>query len=94
MDSWWFTIFAASGVIFAAVYLLWMYERVVFGVVKNDKLNTELTDLNTREFIVLIPLLIFIVWIGIYPNTFLGLTENSVNHILQAVSSYSTNFFN
>ena len=94
LDSWWFTIFAASGVIFAAVYLLWMYERVVFGVVKNDKLNTELTDLNTREFIVLIPLLIFIVWIGIYPNTFLGLTENSVNHILQAVSSYSTNFFN
>ena len=37
LNSWWFTVFAASGVIFAAVYLLWMYQRVVFGEVKNPK---------------------------------------------------------
>jgi len=94
LGSTWFTIFAASGIIFAAVYLLWMYERVVFGVIKNDKLSSELTDLNTREFIVLIPILIFIVWIGIYPSTFLSLTETSSNKILEVVSTYTINFLN
>ena len=52
LNSWWFTVFAASGVIFAAVYLLWMYQRVVFGEVKNPKLNS-LTDMNFREILVM-----------------------------------------
>jgi NADH-quinone oxidoreductase subunit M len=89
LDSWWFTAFAASGVIFAAVYLLWMYQRVVFGEVKNPELTHHLTDLTSREYVVLIPILIFIVWIGIYPSTFLKLTEVSTNSILQQISSYT-----
>lgn len=89
LNSWWFTIFAATGVIFAAVYLLWMYQRVVFGEVKNDELKHELTDMNTHEMIVLVPILIFIVWIGVYPNTFLKLTESSTQSILQQVGTYS-----
>lgn len=48
LGSWWYTVFAASGVIFAAVYLLWMYQRVAFGEVKNPKMNS-LTDMNKRK---------------------------------------------
>ncbi len=84
LDSWWFTVFAASGVIFAAVYLLWMYQRVVFGEVKNPKLN-DLKDMNKREIFVLIPIFIFIIWIGIYPSTFLKVSDKSVNKIIENV---------
>ncbi|MCX7876621.1 MAG: NADH-quinone oxidoreductase subunit M [Melioribacteraceae bacterium] len=91
LDNFWFTAFAATGVIFAAVYLLWMYQRVVFGNVTNQSLENELTDLNTREFLVLIPIFIFIVWIGIYPSTFLNLTDSSVKNILQQVSQSTVN---
>jgi NADH-quinone oxidoreductase subunit M len=93
LNSWWYTIFAASGVIFAAIYLLWMYQRVVFGEVKNQELKHELTDLNTREVLVLVPIFIFIVWIGVYPGTFLKLTQASVQSILGQVSSFTINLF-
>ena len=84
LDSWWFAIFAASGVIFAAVYLLWMYQRVVFGEIKNPKLNS-LTDMNAREILVMIPIFIFIVWIGIYPNTFLKISDKSTAKVIEQV---------
>lgn len=92
LNNWWFTIFAATGVIFAAVYLLWMYQRVVWGEVKNPKLEHELTDLNKREIIVLIPIFVFILWIGVYPGTFLKLSEASVHSILQQVATQSFGF--
>ncbi len=91
LHSWWFTIFAASGVIFAAVYLLWMYQRVVFGEVKNEALKHELTDLSKREILVLVPIFVFIVWIGIYPNTFLHLTDASTKMLIDRVSSFTIN---
>jgi NADH-quinone oxidoreductase subunit M len=84
LGSWWFTIFAASGVIFAAVYLLWMYQRVAFGEIKNQKLTT-LTDMNAREIFVMIPIIIFIVWIGIYPSSFLNVSEKTTVKIIQQV---------
>ena len=84
LGSWWYTVFAASGVIFAAVYLLWMYQRVVFGEVKNPKMNS-LTDMNKREMLVLIPIFIFIVWIGIYPGTFLKVSEKTTSKIIEQV---------
>jgi NADH-quinone oxidoreductase subunit M len=84
LNSWWHTVFAASGVIFAAVYLLWMYERVVFGEIKNPKMN-ELKDLNKREIFVLVPIFIFVVWIGIYPSTFLNITEKSTAKVIEQV---------
>ncbi|MFH1196851.1 MAG: NADH-quinone oxidoreductase subunit M [bacterium] len=91
LNSWSFTILAASGVIFAAVYLLWMYQRVVYGKVTNEKLNS-LTDLNSTEIFILVPILIFVIWIGIYPSTFLGLTEQSVKGIIEQVAKYTTIF--
>ncbi len=84
LNSWWFTVFAASGVIFAAVYLLWMYQRVVFGEIKNEKVRT-LTDMNKRELLVFVSLLIFIVWIGIYPSTFLKVSERSTQKTIERV---------
>jgi len=87
-----FTVFAASGVIFAAVYLLWMYQRVVFGEVKNDKLNS-LSDLTAKEIFILSIIGIFIVWFGIYPNTFLNITDSSTDFLLKSVSSYTFKLF-
>lgn len=84
LNSWWFAIFAATGVIFAAVYLLWMYKKVAFGEVTNENLNS-LTDLNFREKLVLIPIFIFIVWIGIYPGTFLKVSEKSSEKVIEQV---------
>lgn len=86
LNSWWFTVFAASGVIFAAVYLLWMYQRVVFGEVKNPSLH-GLKDMNAREIFVMIPIFIFIVWIGIYPSTFLKVSEKTTAKIIHQVLS-------
>ncbi|MCJ7553331.1 MAG: NADH-quinone oxidoreductase subunit M, partial [Ignavibacteriaceae bacterium] len=84
LGSWWYTVFAASGVIFAAVYLLWMYQRVAFGEVTNQKL-LGLKDMNGREIFVMIPIFIFIVWIGIYPSTFLKVSEKTTQKIIHQV---------
>ena len=84
LNSWWFTVFASTGVIFAAVYLLWMYKRVVFGKVINPKLD-DLSDLNKREIFVLVPIIVFIVWIGVYPGNFLKVTEKTTDKILEQV---------
>ncbi len=87
LNNWWFTIFAASGVIFAAVYLLWMYERVVFGEVKNQSL-IGIKDLTSVEILILIPIFIFIIWIGIYPSTFFEMTNASVEKLLNQINSF------
>lgn len=89
LNSWWFTIFATSGVIFAAVYLLWMYERVVFGELKNQDL-IGIKDMSAMEILILIPIFILIVWIGIYPTTFLDITGASVEKILNHINSFHT----
>ncbi|HDL17866.1 MAG TPA: NADH-quinone oxidoreductase subunit M [Bacteroidetes bacterium] len=77
-----FAIFAASGVIFAAVYMLWMFQRVNFGKLDNPE-NQKLKDLNWREITVLVPIVVFCFWIGVYPSTFLGKTEATVTKLLQ-----------
>src|SRR5574338_92906 len=82
LNSWWYTVFAASGVIFAAVYLLWMYQRVFFGKVTNPKLD-GLKDMNAREILVLAPIFIFIVWIVIYPGTFLKVSDRSTAKVVK-----------
>jgi len=72
---------AATGVILAAVYLLWMYQRVMFGPVTNEK-NRGLRDLSPREFWTLVPVLLMILWLGIYPNTFLRKLDGSVGDLV------------
>jgi len=75
---------AASGVIFAAVYMLWMFERVMFGKITNEE-NARLRDLSPREITVLVPVVIFIVMIGVWANPFLQKMETSVDHLLSSV---------
>ncbi|TAK60185.1 MAG: Fe-S-binding domain-containing protein, partial [Bacteroidetes bacterium] len=80
----WFAIFGATGVIFAAVYLLWMYQRVAFGKITNSH-NEGLTDLSWRELATLVPVLVFIVWIGVYPSTFLKQSASATKHVISLV---------
>jgi len=84
-----FAILGASGVIFAAVYMLWMFQRVMYGEVTNPK-NMVLKDLSKREWAVLLPVLLFIFWIGVYPTPFLRTTEASVNNLLRQIDKKYT----
>jgi NADH-quinone oxidoreductase subunit M len=84
LNSWWYTIIGTTGVIFAAGYLLWMYQRVMFGTNDNPK-NHNLKDVTSFEKAMLIPLVIFIVWIGIYPTTFTKVSENSTRALVNKV---------
>src|SRR6059058_58643 len=77
---------AMTGVIFAAVYLLWMYQRVIFGEVTHEE-NRGLRDLSLREWALIVPLVIFIVWIGFYPTVFTGPTEATVEALIAQVQS-------
>ena len=61
---------AASGIILSAVYMLYLYKRIIFGVIENEKLK-EISDLNLREKSILIPLAIAVIVIGIFPNIFI-----------------------
>ena len=77
----WYAVFATTGVILAAVYMLWVYQRVMFGKVTNPK-NENLKDLSMREIIIMLPLVLFIFWIGIYPNTFLDKMNPALEQVL------------
>jgi NADH-quinone oxidoreductase subunit M len=79
-------VLATSGIIFAAVYLLWMYQRVFFGVITKEA-NRRLPDLSAREWAILVPILLLIVWIGVYPASFTGTTEASVQALIAQVQT-------
>ncbi len=83
---WLVTMLAATGVIWAAVYMLWMLQRVVFGKITNPE-NAELPDLNKREIGLLVPLLILMLFMGVYPRVFLDHSKASVETIRARVSS-------
>ncbi|MGK2907302.1 MAG: NADH-quinone oxidoreductase subunit M [Desulfuromonadales bacterium] len=79
-----FAVFATTGVILAAVYMLWMFQRVMMGKVTNPK-NEKLKDLSAREVAIMMPLLVFIFWIGIYPNTFLDKMNPALENMIKQV---------
>jgi len=78
------TVIAASGVILAAVYLLWMFQRVFYGV-PSEK-NAHLPDLNLREIAILVPIVVLIFWIGLYPSTFTDAMQASVDNLIRQVN--------
>ena len=82
----WIAGVSATGVILGAVYLLWMFQRVMFGPVTNEK-NRGLKDLTRREFWVLAPVIVFIIWIGVYPNTFLRFLDAPSAELIERMSS-------
>jgi len=81
-----YAIAAASGVILAAVYLLWSYQRVFFGTVTHDS-NRGLADMSPREWAVLVPIVVFVIWIGLYPSTFLDKSAASAKRLIEQVES-------
>ena len=78
----WYAIVASSGVILAAVYLLWSYQRIFFGKTERPE-NQGLHDLNLREIAVLVPVVLFIVWIGVAPGMFLGKSAATTKEIVR-----------
>ena len=81
-----FAVVATSGVILSAVYMLWMYQRVIFGEITNPK-NKKLVDLDFREKLILLPLVALIFWMGIYSESFLRRMDTSVNQVLHHLKS-------
>jgi NADH-quinone oxidoreductase subunit M len=82
--SWIATMLAGTGVIWAAVYMLWMLQRVLFGRINNPE-NARLSDLNAREIGLLIPLLILMLLMGVYPGPFLSRSRASIQAVQNRV---------
>jgi NADH-quinone oxidoreductase subunit M len=83
--SQWAGVLAATGIIIGAGYMLWLYQRVFF--MQTGAKVAGLNDLDAREIITLLPMVILIFWIGVFPNTFLGFMHESVKHLLERVNS-------
>jgi NADH-quinone oxidoreductase subunit M len=81
---WIITMLAGTGVIWAAVYMLWMLQRVLFGKVTNPK-NAGLSDLNAREIGLLRPLLLLMLFMGVYPQPFLDRSKASIEAVQRRV---------
>ena len=87
--TWIVTMLAGTGVIWAAVYMLWMLQRVVFGV-KTSEANAKLLDLNAREVALVLPLLALMLFMGVYPSPFLNRSRASVAATQQLVNPNAT----
>jgi NADH-quinone oxidoreductase subunit M len=77
---------AAVGIVLGAAYMLWLYQRTMFGKVDNPA-NASMKDLSLREFVVFAPLLVLAFWIGLYPSPFLRRLETSVGRVVARVNS-------
>lgn len=75
---------SVPGIVLGAAYLLWLYQRVFFGKVTNEK-NEKLADLTPREVCYFMPLLIMAFWIGLYPKPFFQVLDQPVNQLVQTV---------
>jgi len=82
--NWLWALLAGAGIVLGAAYLLWMYQRVFYGKLEKEE-NKGLPDLNLREKLTLIPLIILIFWIGFYPRPFFKRMENSAKYIVKIV---------
>jgi NADH-quinone oxidoreductase subunit M len=84
-ETWpWATAVATSGLVLGALYLLWLYQRVVFGPLDRDE-NRQLTDLSGRERLVLAPVIALCFLMGLYPRPFLERIQPSVERMLARV---------
>jgi len=75
---------AVPGVVLAAAYLLWLYQRVFFGKVENPK-NAQLADLNARELATFLPLVAMALWIGLYPKPFFKILDQPVSELMTQI---------
>jgi NADH-quinone oxidoreductase subunit M len=76
----WVAVLAATGVVLGAAYMLWLYRRVIFGVIVRDDLK-DILDLSRREILVFAPLVALVLWMGIYPSTFINPIRPAVERV-------------
>lgn len=86
----WWTIVATSGVILSAVYMLWVFQRVMFGELDNPK-NQKLLDLNAREITIMVPLIVMIFFMGLYPKPFIDKMDPAIKKLVAQVRVSSVN---
>ena len=79
----------AAGIVLGAAYMLWLYQRTMFGKIENPK-NENLPDVGLREFATFVPLIILALWIGLYPTPFLNRLNTSVARVVARVSPQYT----
>jgi len=87
--SWQWAAFAVSGIVLGAAYLLWLYQRTMFGPLDKEE-NKALVDLNGRERWTLIPIIVMCIWIGVYPKPFLRVIEAPVADIVARLQAGTT----
>ncbi|MBF8297586.1 MAG: nuoM [candidate division NC10 bacterium] len=83
-----FAILATVGIVLAAVYMLWMWQRVMWGESRRSQ-NLDLHDLRPREMAMLVPMILLILWIGLFPNHLLRKMDASVTHLLGQIGGGS-----
>lgn len=82
--NWVWTAVAGMGVILGAAYMLWLYQRAMFGPLNNPA-NAPLPDLSAREFLTFLPLIALAFWIGLFPKPFLAVIDKPVEKIIRVV---------
>ncbi len=80
-DNTWVAFFAATGVILGAAYMLYLYRRVIFGKLEKEYLK-KIMDLEPREIAIFTPLIVLVLWMGIWPDPFLSVFDASVSNLL------------
>ena len=81
---WLWGALAVPGIVLGAAYMLWLYQRTMFGEITKEE-NKALPDLSVREIATLIPIVAFCFWIGLYPAPFLKAMEASVANVIETV---------
>jgi NADH-quinone oxidoreductase subunit M len=81
---WWWGALAVTGIILGAAYMLWLYQRTMFGEITKEE-NKTLPDLSVREVATLVPIILFCFWIGLYPAPFLNASAVSIGNVIQIV---------
>jgi NADH-quinone oxidoreductase subunit M len=81
-----FAAFAVTGIVLGAAYMLWLFQRTMFGEPEGPE-NQNMTDLNFRQLCYMLPLVILMFWIGLYPKPFLTRIEPTVNHYVGQVQA-------
>jgi len=77
-------LFSGVGIILGACYMLWLYKRVILGSI-NKKIG-DISDIDTREFFIFLPLVVLVLWIGIYPESFISEYRESISNLINSLN--------
>jgi NADH-quinone oxidoreductase subunit M len=84
--STWFCTLAATGLFLGAAYMLYLYRRVIFGTITREEVRSML-DLSPREVLVFAPIVVVVLWMGVYPSSFLRPIQPSVANLVERVQA-------